>query len=148
MFHPVRLGTAIARAKNKIRAGKVMDLSWDHLNQLARSEVEATLAALPGPLRQQATALAVTFERVPNADFLEEGIESDTLGIFTGPAYADEEQSASPVPPQIILFLDNLWDFAEQDEEIFREEVHTTYLHELGHYLGLDEDDLFERGLE
>jgi hypothetical protein len=37
---------------------------------------------------------------------------------------------------------------ADADEEIFREEVHTTYLHELGHYLGLDEDDLFDRGLE
>ncbi len=53
-----------------------------------------------------------------------------------------------PLPPQIILFLENLWDLAEADQEIFRDEVHTTYLHELGHYLGLDEDDLFDRGLE
>jgi predicted Zn-dependent protease with MMP-like domain len=30
----------------------------------------------------------------------------------------------------------------------FRNEIRITYLHELGHYLGLDEDDLFERGLE
>ena len=54
----------------------------------------------------------------------------------------------SSLPPQIILFLENLWDFAEGDEEIFRDEVHTTFLHELGHYLGLDEDELTERGLE
>ena len=53
-----------------------------------------------------------------------------------------------PCRPQIILFLENLWDFAEGEEEIFREEIHTTYLHELGHYLGLDEDELIERGLE
>jgi len=52
------------------------------------------------------------------------------------------------MPPQIILFLENLWDFAEGDEEMFREEVATTLLHELGHYLGLDEDDLTDRGLE
>jgi predicted Zn-dependent protease with MMP-like domain len=44
--------------------------------------------------------------------------------------------------------LENLRDFAEGDEVIFREEVRTTFLHELGHYLGLDEDELTERGLE
>lgn len=125
-----------------------MRTSWEHLQQLALTEVEATLAALPAELRERAAALPVTFEPVPNAAFVAEGIEPDTLGVFTGPAFADEYQSASPLPPQIILFLHNLWDFAEGDEEIFREEVHTTYLHELGHYLGLDEDDLFERGLE
>jgi len=58
------------------------------------------------------------------------------------------EPEASPLPAQIILFLENLWDFAEEDEEFFREEVRTTYLHELGHYLGLNEIDLEERGLD
>jgi predicted Zn-dependent protease with MMP-like domain len=32
--------------------------------------------------------------------------------------------------------------------DLFREEVATTLLHELGHYLGLDEGDLTDRGLE
>ena len=122
--------------------------SWENLGQLARSEVAATLAALPGPLRERAQPLPVTFERVPSAAFQAEGIEADTLGVFTGPAFGDEEHSASPLPPQIILFLENLWDFAEGDEEIYCEEIRTTYLHELGHYLGLDEIDLEERGLE
>jgi len=125
-----------------------MESAWEHLKKLAATEVEATLAALPAPLRERATALPITFEHVPNASFVAEGIEPDTLGVFTGPAFADEEHSASPLPPQIILFLDNIWDMAEGDEQAFLDEVHTTYLHELGHYLGLDEDDLFERGLD
>jgi len=131
-----------------LRSVNEMHSSWDQLKQLALAEVEATLAALPAALRERAGALPVTFERVPNPAFVAEGIEPDTLGVFTGPAYADEEQSASPLPPQIILFLENLWDFAEADEDAFLDEVHTTYLHELGHYLGLDEDDLFDRGLD
>ena len=90
----------------------------------------------------------MTFERLPNKAQLRGGIYPDTLGLFVGPEFALEETAALPLPPQIILFLDNIWDQAEADEEIFREEVHTTYLHELGHYLGLDEDDLFDRGLE
>jgi len=125
-----------------------MHSSWEQLLHLAQAEVAATLAALPGPLRERAQPLPVTYERVPSAAFQAEGIEPDTLGLFTGPAFGDEEHSASPLPPQIILFLDNLWDFAEGDEEIFGDEVHTTYLHELGHYLGLDEDELSERGLD
>jgi predicted Zn-dependent protease with MMP-like domain len=121
---------------------------WPILHALALEEVTATLAALPAPLRERAQALPVTFERRPNAAQRRDGLEPDTLGLFVGPEFACEETTALPLPPQIILFLENLWELAEADEEFFREEVHTTYLHELGHYLGLDEDDLFERGLE
>ncbi len=125
-----------------------MRIDWQQLHALACEEVEATLAALPAPLRDRAQALPVTFERRPNAAQRRDGIAPDTLGLFVGSEFAHEETAALPLPPQIILFLHNLWDFAEADEEFFCEEVHTTYLHELGHYLGLDEDDLFERGLE
>jgi len=113
---------------------------------LASAEVEAMLMKLPKPLCEQAHKLPVTFERQPNADLQADGIEIDTLGLFVGPDFADEE--SVPMPPQIILFLENLWGFAETDEKIFRDEVRMTFLHELGHYLGLDEDDLIERELD
>jgi len=122
-----------------------MTLDWKKLCALALAEVEATLAALPAPLREPAAKLPVTFEREPNRALQADGIEPDTLGLFTGPEFSDEEHS--PLPPQIILFLENLWDLAEVDEKEFRAEVRTTYLHELGHYLGLDEGGLMERGL-
>jgi len=125
---------------------RLVDVNWKKLRTLALSEVEATVAALPTPLRERAEKLPVTFERVPNTGLQADGIEADTLGLFTGAEFADEGNV--PLPPQIILFLENLWDFAEGDEEIFRDEVQTTYLHELGHYLGLDEDELTGRGLE
>jgi predicted Zn-dependent protease with MMP-like domain len=123
-----------------------MNANWKKLQASALAEIEATLAALPEPLRERAEKLPVTFERQPNTGLQADGIETDTLGLFTGPEFADEDHV--PLPPQIILFLENLWDFAEGDEEVFRDEVHTTFLHELGHYLGLDEDELTERGLE
>ncbi len=123
-----------------------MSADWKKLQVLAIEEIEATLEELPAPLRERAKQLPVTFEPAPNAGLIADGIEADSLGLFTGAEFTEEGQV--PMPPQIILFLENLWDFAEQDEEIFLAEVHTTYLHELGHYLGLNEDDLFERGLE
>jgi len=124
----------------------VVDTDWKKLCAIASAEVEKTLAALPMPLREQAEKLPVTFERRPNAELQAEGIEADTLGLFTGPEFADEENV--PMPPQIILFLENILDVAETDGKLFRDEVRTTFLHELGHYLGLDEDELTERGLE
>jgi predicted Zn-dependent protease with MMP-like domain len=121
---------------------------WPKLRGLALEEVKATVGSLPAPLRERVEALPVSLERYPNAAHRRDGIEADTLGLFVGPAFAEEENATEPLPPQIILFLENIWDLAEADEASFREEVHTTYLHELGHYLGLDEDDLFDRGLE
>jgi predicted Zn-dependent protease with MMP-like domain len=123
-----------------------VNLDWEKLCAIAVSEVEATLAALPKPLRERAEKLPVTFERQPNADLQADGIEPDTLGLFTGPEFADEENV--PLPPQIILFLENIWSLAETNEKHFCEEARMTFLHELGHYLGLDEDELTERGLE
>jgi predicted Zn-dependent protease with MMP-like domain len=124
----------------------VSNLNWKQLCDIASAEVEAVLMKLPAPLREEAKQLPVTLERKPNAELLEEGIETDTLGIFTGAEFAEE--GYIPAPSQIILFLENLWDYAEGDEKAFREEIRTTFLHELGHFLGLDEEDLWRRGLE
>ena len=125
-----------------------MSSHWNHLVAEAQAEVQRTLRRLPRPLRAEAEALPVTYERRPNPGLMEDGIEPDTLGLFVGEAFAESGQTTAPLPSQIILFLENLWDFAEGDEEIYCEEIRTTYLHELGHYLGLDEIDLEERGLE
>ena len=123
-----------------------MNLNWKKLCDLASAEVEATLMSLPGPLRERARQLPVTFERHPNAGLQADGIEADTLGLFTGADFAEEGHV--PMPSQIILFLENIWEEAEADEGVFREETRTTFLHELGHYWGLDEDDLTQRGLK
>ena len=108
-----------------------MTAHWPKLQRLALEEIEATLAELPAPLRERAKQLPVTFEPAPNADLVADGIAADSLGLFTGAEFTEEGHV--PLPPQIILFLENLWDFAEQDEEIFCDEVNITYLHELGH---------------
>ena len=125
-----------------------MPADWKWLLAIAQREVASTLASLPAHLRTESERLPVTYETRPNQAMLRDDLEPDTLGLFVGPAFEDEERSGSPLPPQIVLFLENIWDLAEGDEEIYREEVRTTFLHELGHYLGLDEDELTERGLD
>lgn len=121
--------------------------NWSHILDLAQKEVSATLAELPDELRARAEPLPVVYERVPGPEMIDEVVQPDTLGLFVGEAFPDGEGGPSPLPPQIFLFLENLWEFAGGDEEIYLDEVHVTYIHELGHYLGLNEEELDERGL-
>jgi predicted Zn-dependent protease with MMP-like domain len=123
-------------------------MNFPRLVSLARATVAATQARLPEPVRGPAEAVPVHFEAFPSDELVEEGLESDILGLFSGPAHGDTRGEDNLVPPQIFLYLENLWDFAEGDVGVFREEVRVTYLHELGHYLGWDEDDLAARGLD
>lgn len=120
-------------------------MNWPRLLELAREEVAATIAELPDDLRPRAAALPVSYERLPSRAVIDDGVEPDTLGLFVGGEFALEDQV--PLPAQIILFLENIFDMVEGYEEEFLDEVHITYIHELGHYLGLNEDELDERGL-
>jgi predicted Zn-dependent protease with MMP-like domain len=126
----------------------LMKTSWPHLAKIAEKEAERTIAALPEPVRERLEGIPVTCLPEPTRDIMNDGVESDTLGLFLGDSYPDETSGGDPLPPQIVLFINNLWDMAESDEGRFREEVRTTLLHEIGHYFGFDENDLEVRGLE
>lgn len=123
-------------------------MDFNLLTRMAADTVGAAQRQLPPELRHLAGAVAVHYERVPAADVLAEGFPADILGLFTGSAHGEAATQDNPAPPQILLYLENLWDFAGDDREIYRDEVRLTYLHELGHYFGWNEDDLAARGLE
>jgi predicted Zn-dependent protease with MMP-like domain len=125
-----------------------MSTDWPTLLAMAEAEVKKVLGKLPRDLRAAAESVPVTFEPRPNRALQEDGIEADTLGLFLGEPLPDRGESLEPLPPRIILFLENIRDAAEADTSVYRAEVRTTFLHELGHFLGLDEIDLEQRGLE
>ena len=122
-----------------------METDW---YALADQEARAVLTALPADLRDCIADLAITLDPYPRPDEeIEEGDDEALLGLFVGPSYGEASQDSDPMPSAIRLFVENLRDEAEDDPERFRQEVRTTLLHELGHYLGLDEDELEKRGL-
>lgn len=118
------------------------------MHSIAQAEVTAILDALPEPLQEVAARIPIIYEARPSDGKQACHVESDTLGLFVGCPLAETESAPGELAAHIILFLENLWDCAEGNEATFRAEVRTTFLHELGHYLGLDEDDLLKRGLE
>ena len=115
--------------------------------EIADAEASALMRSLPASLRDRLAGVAVTFSGHPEADeVVEDGDEENLLGLFIGVPLC-EEGAEVEVSPEIRLFVENIRDEADGDETAFRHEVRTTLLHEIGHYLGLDEDGLELRGL-
>jgi predicted Zn-dependent protease with MMP-like domain len=121
---------------------------WERWVETAAAEVDALLAALPADIRARLAELPVTFEPRPNDEMVRGGIRRDgTLGLFVGVPYQQAVAVSQRLPPQVILFLANLRRYARGEEGEFRRQVRKTLLHEIGHYLGLDEAELERRHL-
>ena len=121
-------------------------MDFETLSQWAHEEIKAVLKILPPEVQKAAETCKITYEERPGKEGTDAELEGDELGLFEGASLLDE-----PSPdglPSIRLFLSNLWEWVEEDEQDYRDEVGTTFLHELGHYLGWDEDEVGERGLE
>jgi len=113
----------------------------------ARRIVVQTLHHLPAELREAARQIPVCFEDFPDEALVADGLDPDILGLFVGAPRHEHANDPGP-PPQIILYLENILGEAEEAGTGFNQEVRRTYLHELGHYLGLDEQALVERDLD
>lgn len=118
-------------------------MTFQRLLRMAEEEAEAITRDFPGEIRAALARVAIFFEERPTPWRVEEGLEPDLLGLFEGPLPHEEPADQ---PPRVTLWLGNLWDYTGEEKE-YRREVRTTLLHEIGHYLGYDEEELDERGL-
>ena len=114
--------------------------------------VEDALARLPEQVRRPLANVAITVEDLPAADDLlacDPPLSPGILGLFRGPAYGrnDAVDPATHLPSSIVLFQRNLERFARSRAELI-EEIGVTLAHEVAHFLGLDEDELYLRGLD
>jgi predicted Zn-dependent protease with MMP-like domain/Tfp pilus assembly protein PilF len=112
--------------------------------------VERALAALPERVRAALANVSVSVEDLPtDHDLLasDPPLSPSILGLFRGPSMAEGGSSGTGALPAIVLYQRNLQRFARDRAELV-EEIRVTLVHEVGHYLGLDEDELYERGLD
>lgn len=121
-------------------------MEFETLCRWANEELKSLSLALPPDVREAAETIRVSMEEKPGLGTFDGDLDGDELGLFEGPT-ASEDPDPSELPG-IRLFLRNLWEWSDNDEQDFRDEIVTTFLHELGHYLGWDEDEVAERGLE
>jgi predicted Zn-dependent protease with MMP-like domain len=115
--------------------------------------VADALSQLHPTLQEYLSNVAILMEDVPSEDVLRSydppAAPTRTLGYFSGasPMERSIEDPWSNLPGAIVLFRRNLERMARSRDELI-EELQITLYHEVGHFLGLDEEDLEFRGLD
>lgn len=115
--------------------------------------IEEAKRDLHPSVRAYLDQVAFVVEEVPSEDLCREfdppALPSELLGFFSGAALSDRagDDPWAQIPATIVLFRRNLERIA-RDREHLIEELRVTVLHEVGHFLGLDEEDLEARGLD
>lgn len=107
---------------------------------------EETLARLPRPFRDRLENVEVAVEDEPTReDRSRAGVPpgDELLGLYLGvPLTRRESFFALPRPPdRILLFRGPLERAARGPEDLVRQ-IRWTLLHEIGHHLGLEEEEL------
>ena len=114
------------------------------------SLVERAITDLPEKIRDKLDELPVLVQPLPSTDMLTEAdppLSPDLLGLFVGRHIFAQSPSAVPgAPGAIFLFRKNLLRACSDADELARE-VRVTVQHEVGHLMGLDEDELEDWGL-
>jgi predicted Zn-dependent protease with MMP-like domain len=106
------------------------------------------LVNLPRSIREYAERVPLLIEDFPSEEFLgDENVSPQILGIFIGVPRTQAGVTDQPGDlDRIVLFKKNLEKVCRDRDELV-EQIQITVKHEIGHYLGLDEEDLERLGL-
>ena len=110
--------------------------------------LEEAYEELPEKIRAYLHNVAVIVEDLPDVEALKKcdpPLSPSAVGLFDPEPLAPGGGPGQPV--RIFIFRKNLEISCGTEEEMV-DEISVTLLHEIGHHLGLDEDDLAARGLD
>jgi predicted Zn-dependent protease with MMP-like domain len=113
-----------------------------------RALVEEAIDTIPRRFAREIRNLAIVIEDEPSPELLAEmEIEPpDTLlGLYQGTPLPERQWAhGNTLPDRITLFQVTIEDEAGGDEDEIVVAIGETLIHELGHYFGLDEDEIME----
>ncbi|MBD3266547.1 hypothetical protein GF373_07735 [bacterium] len=112
--------------------------------------IEEIMDELPDDVSETLEQVTITIQDYPSAAQLarlRSSGRNSILGLYEGVPYPNQTFFTPTVyPPAIVLFKKNIERYARSRPRM-KEQVQRTLLHEIGHHLGLDEEDLRQRGL-
>lgn len=136
--HFQRVRVLDAKRDRDARLGNAHELA--HIERVARE----VLAGLPPPWGERLADVPVVLERHPSKDVVAEGFDPRSIGLFEGRTHGDED---TPAPSRIVLYTCNLLAEFPKEPEL-SQEIEITLLHEIGHFFGLEEEDMERLGLD
>jgi predicted Zn-dependent protease with MMP-like domain len=128
------------------RFPKPVRVTLDEFHAMARRAVDD----LPDQIREFIGDVPIVIQNVPERD--EKGRFVNNAPLLLGECIGDHTEpdgALDPVtamPSRIVLYKLNI-ERASVDKDDLAEQIRITVLHELLHYLGLDEDEVSSRGL-
>ena len=110
--------------------------------------VEQALEQLPDDFKAALENVAVMVQEEPSEEDLEEvGIDPDDpdrdelFGLYQGVPLTERDSFYSALPDRVLVFRGPILRGCETRRQVLRE-IRETVQHELGHYFGMEEDDL------
>ena len=114
------------------------EIAWEARFSEADATIRELIASLPPEIQSEARRVPFILEKWPPPH-----MPQDQLGLYM----SFEEAVVSSTPGPIMIYVGPHLEFCEEEDIDFQEEIRRTYLHELGHHLGLDEGELDDRGI-
>jgi predicted Zn-dependent protease with MMP-like domain len=113
-----------------------------------RSILDKVLESLPEAIRSALVEVPVLVEAKPTIAIADRApeITPEVLGLFVGTPVGEKLQTSGGYPDVVLLFQRNLERAGRSRAEVAKE-IKITLLHEYGHYLGFDEEELEHLGL-
>jgi len=109
------------------------------LSQMPQTARLIRAAVVQVPVLVEAKPSRAIAERAPN-------VTPEMLGLFVGTTVGEKVYAPSGYPNVVLLFQRNLERAGRSRSEVSKE-IKITLLHEYGHYLGFDEEELEHLGL-
>lgn len=107
---------------------------------------EHVVSSIPAEFRERLENVPIVIEERPHRDLVESGFDPRALGLFEGLEDGVEHDAIAVAPSRIVLYSANLV-AAFPDPSELDEQIEITLLHEIGHFFGLDEEQVEDLGL-
>lgn len=111
--------------------------------------VEEALRDVPEPFAGHLEEVRVEVRDRPSpAQLRSVGLSEEDLllGLYEGRPLTERSVTDGPVQPDVIyIFQDDLQQVSDSERQLI-EEIRRTVLHEIGHFFGMDEEQLDELG--
>lgn len=113
--------------------------------------VREVLTTLPPDLTKALDTVQIVVKEAPTREDLERaglGPDDDLYGFFDGVSLPEKSATyPDPFPDRVVLYRRALTeDFPDPSD--LKREIRVTLIHELGHFFGMDEDEIAQRGYE
>jgi predicted Zn-dependent protease with MMP-like domain len=107
--------------------------------------VRQALDDLPERFKAALQNIEIVIEDRPEPELLDEMDADCLLGLYQGVPLTEREFGEVLLPDKISIYKEEILDLGVTGKELV-EEIRLTVLHEIGHYFGLEDEEMEEMG--